>query len=141
MFREVLARLTLETQGHLDRAADPRDFARRTARLTSFFLDQLHGHHMIEDHHYFPKLMTLEPRLAQGFELLENDHQRLDENIEALAEATNLTVGLIRPGAADSAAGKVLNLLGLFDGFLDRHLTDEEELVVPIILQYGAPKI
>ena len=138
MFREVLSRLTLETRAHLDRETDAMEFARRTARLTSFFLNQLHGHHMIEDHHYFPLLTAQEPRLASGFTLLESDHLQLDENIDRLEKRTNHMLGRIRDGSADSGAGVVLDLLEDFDRFLHRHLTDEEELVVPIILEHGS---
>ena len=52
MFREVIGRIQLQTQGYLDGPA-PR-FAPELARYTGLFLSQLQGHHSIEDHHYFP---------------------------------------------------------------------------------------
>ena len=37
--------------------------------------------------------------------------------------------------------GRFLEQLTLTNRLLDRHLTDEEELIVPVILKYGAQDI
>jgi hypothetical protein len=44
--------------------------------------------------------------------------------------------GLGEPGAGRDAAGALLGELERFAVFLDRHLTDEEDLIVPVILEY-----
>jgi hemerythrin-like domain-containing protein len=139
MFRDVLARLQAESRAYLDHDADPGLFAHRSARLTQFFLEQLHGHHTIEDRHYFPLLSAHDPRLPAGFDLLERDHQALDVHIHDLAGTTNAMLRALQAGQGRTEAGRVTDLLGTFEAFLDRHLTDEEELVVPVILQYGSP--
>jgi hypothetical protein len=56
MFRRLQGMLLAETEGGLDRARDPRQVAAQLGRLASMFLNELHGHHTIEDVHYFPAL-------------------------------------------------------------------------------------
>lgn len=133
LFRDVLGRLQTGSRAYLDGTLDAREFAGDTGRHAGFLLNQLHEHHGIEDHHYFPQLAALEPRLAAGFELLDADHQALDGHIHALADTTN---ALLRNTGRDTA-GALDGHLALFARFLDRHLIDEEELVVPVILAHG----
>ncbi|MEL6571261.1 MAG: hypothetical protein AAFQ64_06370 [Pseudomonadota bacterium] len=38
-------------------------------------------------------------------------------------------------------ADSFLKQLGNLERLLDRHLTDEEELIVPVVLKYGAPEM
>jgi hypothetical protein len=92
---------------------------------------------MIEDHHYFPLLKALDARLEGGFELLDADHQALDAEIRALADAANEVLAAVRHGRpADAAAGGLAARLDAMGRLIDRHLTDEEELVVPVILDH-----
>ena len=140
MFREILTRLQSGTESYLNGDTDPRRYGRDTARLAQFFLQELHGHHSIEDHHYFPALQSLDWRLERGFTLLDADHHALDGHMNALAEQTN---GMLRGLESDDKLGPAGTLGKGLDGFgrfLDRHLTDEEDLVVPVILTY-APEI
>ena len=139
MFRQVLDQWQGETRGFLDRAADPRAHARQTARLGGFLIEGLHGHHPIEDAHYFPKLSGAEPRLARGFALLDSDHHALEAELAAMTDTANAHLrALAEPGSAPrDTAGALLARLDGFAGFLDRHLTDEEELVVPVILHHA----
>lgn len=105
-----------------------------------FFLQELHGHHSMEDHHYFPVLTVLDQRLERGFVILDADHHALDGHLNDLAEGTNAMLrGLSEPDPKQ-ATGALDNQLTGFAEFLDRHLTDEEDLVVPVILKY-APEI
>jgi iron-sulfur cluster repair protein YtfE (RIC family) len=140
MFRDVLGRLRKGSALYLDRQTDPRRHAAETARYAGFLLNELHGHHSIEDHHYFPALIGLDKRLVRGFELLDADHQALDGHIHAMADTTNAF--LRRLGETDERdRGAALDAaLARFETFLDRHLTDEEDLVVPVLLTY-APKL
>ena len=136
-FRRMQGILEGETRAFLDSDRDPRAFAQRLAQMASRFLDELHGHHNIEDHHYFPLLKTLDARLESGFELLESDHEAMDGAIHDLATATNAVLLAVREGTpADDAAGGLDGRLRDFGRLIDRHLTDEEELVVPVILDH-----
>ena len=51
--------------------------------------------------------------------------------------ANSLLRALPRPVEAGVQAGRFADRLAGFDRFLDRHLTDEEDLIVPVILRAG----
>lgn len=139
MFRDLLVRIQGQTRQFVDHEAEPQRFARQTAHLTGFLLNQLHGHHQVEDIQYFPLLSSLEPRLQPGFELLDADHHALDGFLHSLADGTNDLLENIRNGRpeAHTAAGRLEADLGRFALFLDRHLIDEEDLVIPTILHHA----
>jgi hypothetical protein len=135
IFRRLQGMLIEETRGFMEKGAEPRVFAGRLVRLANTFLGDLHGHHAIEDFHFFPRLQLLDARVASGFDLLEADHQEIDQRLHALAERANAVLAAIRDGAPTAdPAGRLEAELVRLQGFLDRHLTDEEELVVPVIL-------
>ena len=140
MFREILEKLQAGTRSYLDGQQDGEQYGRNTARMAQFFLQELHGHHSIEDHHYFPVLTVLDQRLERGFVILDADHHALDGYLNDLAEGTNAMLRGLSGTDPKVAAGALDEQLSGFAEFLDRHLTDEEDLVVPVILKY-APEI
>lgn len=136
-FRRMQGILETETESFLNRGREPAAYANGLAQVASRFLNELHGHHSIEDHHYFPLLKTLDARIAWGFDLLDADHQAMDGAIHRLAEATNAVLMAVRDGTpAEAAAGELHGQLRSFGRMVDRHLIDEEELVVPVILDH-----
>jgi len=137
MFRALIDRLTAESRAIVDRSAPPDRTIAATAKLAQLLLSELHGHHRIEDLHYFPRLATVEPRLHRGFEILDGDHHALDGHLASLADATNRLIRAEPIRQRAQAAALETTLVG-FGRFLDRHLVDEEDLVVPIILRHGA---
>lgn len=142
MFRDLLGRITADAEafldGRIEGRTEGRTHAARASRLTGLLLGELHGHHRIEDLQYFPVLSGLEQRLSAGFDLLDGDHHALDGHLHALAEDTNAALRALRSGAdAGAAVGAVHARLGRFAGILERHLIDEEELVIPVILHHA----
>lgn len=138
MFRSVLERVRDQTRAFMDGEREARMYGGETARLTGALLSQLHGHHQIEDMQYFPTLARLDERLKPGFDLLDQDHHALDAHLQALADDTNAVLQAIRDGAEQmTPAGRLEARLNRFATFLDRHLVDEEELVVPAILHHA----
>jgi len=138
MFRRLQGMLVAETERFLDRRQEGRAFGGQIVRLGQLYLTELHGHHTIEDVHYFPLLKGLDARLGAGFELLDSDHQAMDAGLRRLAEAANAVLTQLRAAGAPVQGGAEAlrkELLG-FGRLLDRHLTDEEELVVPVILEH-----
>jgi hypothetical protein len=104
----------------------------------------MHGHHQIEDFQYFPAFRRAEPRLGRGFDTLENEHAALRVDIDAaLAALAELRAAAER--ATGAAAGSALSLGA--DRYLEtaerlyaalvHHLDDEEDLVVPVLLEHG----
>jgi iron-sulfur cluster repair protein YtfE (RIC family) len=138
MFRQLLGQLTGDAELVLDRRLDIPGYAPRLSRFGGFFLNQLHGHHQIEDMHYFPQLAVLDLRIERGFAILDADHHALHGHLDAFATGANAVLSRARDeAAAREAAGEFHALLGRFHKMLERHLTDEEDLVVPVILKSG----
>lgn len=147
-FRSLLPRLDADL-GALDPfAIDGRAFSDALSRQMNSLLGGLEGHHGVEDQHYFPEFRRAEPRLGQGFDLLDADHDFIHRAIVTLSETA---VAVIRefagpvptPGAMrghlrdDLRAG-----LQAFEASLLRHLDDEEDLVIPFLLhRSGAERL
>lgn len=139
MFRELAASLrTVESEFRAGALAPP-EFPRRFVPRLQFLLSQLGVHHQIEDLHYFPIFRAADARLARGFDVLEGDHHAIHADMEQTALTAN---ALLRALAGEPAA---LRRCGddyaaasgaLLDGLI-RHLDDEEDLIVPLILDRG----
>ena len=137
-FRRLLGLMRTDAEALLDRRMEGEAWAPRLSRLGSHFVSDLHGHHHVEDDHYFPLLAARDPRLADGFALLDRDHQALDGHLAAfVADANAALQALGAEDALRAAAGRLRGNLQRLEGFIDRHLTDEEELIVPVILRDG----
>lgn len=135
-FRQMLEMIAADATASASGEMPADQYAPRLYRLASHMLGDLHGHHSIEDAHYFPQLRRLEPSVARGFDLLEADHQDLDARLHAFAEAVNGVLQAAQNGDLDRSrmepfAGTVTS----FHGLLDRHLVDEEEIVIPALLK------
>lgn len=140
MFRNVLNTLRSAAEDRIDGTLPRERHLHETQRYAGFLLNQLHGHHQIEDQHYFPQLAGLDARLARGFTLLDADHGALDGHIHGMAETVNAYLRAEEGDAERNSLGALQGALAAFEGFLNRHLTDEEDLIVPVILTY-APKL
>lgn len=90
MFRKVLAQLSLQCEQRLDNQIPSGGFARNVSRYGSLMVSELHGHHTIEDQHYFPVLISKDERLRTGFELLDADHHFLDASLQQFVDQANL---------------------------------------------------
>lgn len=138
LFRQLIDRMQGDAEAALDRQLDPLVYARKLSNLGGALVGELHGHHQIEDIHYFPVLQRLDKRLAPGFDLLDSDHHEIDAGLHRFAETAN---ELLRDpeGNLDFAlaCGPVRAEIIRLSGTLDRHLEDEEELVVPILLKFA----
>ena len=139
MFRELAATIqTVETQFR-EGALPPAEFPRHLVPRLQFLLSQLNVHHQIEDLHYFPIFRAAEARLARGFDVLEGDHHAIHEDMEQTAATANALLRALagepqalRQCGDDYAAASG----GLLKGLI-RHLDDEEDLIVPLILDRG----
>ncbi|WP_342069628.1 hemerythrin domain-containing protein [Yoonia algicola] len=139
MFRRLLGELRSGTEALLDRKIEVDRFAGLTSRYGGMLVNGLHEHHTIEDAHYFPKLVTKDARIAKGFAILDKDHHDLDEFLADFVGRANEVLGLTaKRNKLQTAAGHFQTELTKLEGLLDRHLIDEEELIVPVILRYGS---
>ena len=136
MFRRILEMLTAETEKRLDQKKDPMHFKAHVSKLGSKLVGELHGHHNIEDAHYFPVLAKKDARIARGFDILDRDHHALDEILHRYVEAANAAINADLKSTRE--VGTFLEETRSLERLLSRHLIDEEELVVPVILKHGA---
>lgn len=138
MFRQVAELITLDTQERLDDNSDPESYARRLARFGNMLVRNLHGHHGWEDHQFFPELEAADARFNRGLEMLETDHAEMDQILDDLTGSANRYLKLMdmSPKDADAEVSDILKASEGIQTFLKRHLTDEEDLVVPILLHH-----
>lgn len=137
MFRRLLDHLMQDSQQMLDGNMDHQTYQARLSRFGGMFVGDLHGHHHIEDAHYFPVLEKLDPRLETGFRILDADHHALDRCLQDFTNAANLVLQAPLASADRGVIGGFNHSLTDVKKLLDRHLIDEEELVVPVLLKHG----
>ncbi len=137
MFRRVLDVVSTELEDVLDDKMETPTFAAHLSRYGSFFVQELHMHHTVEDHQYFPRLRMMDKRLEKGFNLLDRDHHAIDADLNAFSEDANAVLSGFQ-GADDirPTLDRFARRLKGTHRLLDRHLVDEEELIVPVILKH-----
>lgn len=139
MFRDMGGLLTTAIGDYREGRKDAREFAAFFAPRLNFFLGNLDGHHNVEDHHYFPIFAAAETRLKRGFEVLDADHHMIHDALERNAETANAFLRALEESddkqrfAADAYADENSRLIAM----LKRHLDDEEDLIIPLILDRG----
>ncbi|MEE9319540.1 MAG: hemerythrin domain-containing protein [Granulosicoccus sp.] len=138
MFRRLGDLVRSETESYLDKARAPREYAARLHHYGGILVGNLHGHHGWEDHSYFPELSAADPRFDAGLKILEKDHEALNLVLETFTDSANRLINLIQHDdkLARDEAGKLHSTIETIEAFLQRHLSDEEELAVPIILHH-----
>lgn len=142
MFRRVVTDMKTDARQLLDTDLSADKFAHRLSRFGGMFVQGLHEHHTVEDTYYFPKLSQHDKRIAAGFDILDKDHHAIDAHLNTFVANANAVLN-----ARDNTAmlhektGEFEAGLMQLERLLDRHLNDEEELIVPVILKFGAPNM
>lgn len=138
MFRRLTEAVRKDTEQYLDNRQEAGDFASRLAYRGNALVGSLHGHHGWEDMEYFPELSAADPHFDAGLAILENDHKVLDAILEEFTDSAIQTLGLIdsQDKTARDEAAKVHACASVIEKLLARHLVDEEELAVPIIIHH-----
>lgn len=139
MFRDIGASLEDASTRFREDEIGAREFAAFFAPRLQFFLEQLHAHHHVEDDHYFPIFRRAESKLAHGFEMLERDHDAIAGCIDNSVTAANAFLRALDGPREDvaRAAETYAESGGILVRKLTRHLDDEEDLIVPLILDRG----
>ncbi len=140
MFRELAGTIEAIMAQFRSGKLSATDFPRQLAPRLQFMLEQLGAHHQIEDLHYFPVFRAADERLARGFDVLEGDHHHIHGDIDKTVETANALLRVLAASDGDilarcgddyaGASGKLIK--GLM-----QHLDDEEDLIVPLILDRG----
>ena len=142
-FRDMSGKLQSASVDFREGVVTPEEYRAWFAPRLRMFLTHLNGHHQIEDYQFFPLFGAAEPRLLRGFEVLEADHHSIHAAMQATAEAAN---ALLRAPETDAdalrSAGNRYAAAG--DALLKkltRHLDDEEDLIIPLILDRSEPAL
>jgi hypothetical protein len=129
------ARLAAALDG-LGEGDTPR--ARGLRRWYGGYHGELHGHHALEDHLWFPVLAERVPTFAEHTDRIEREHHLLDDALRGVETALDRLVDSEATGAArqdaHDAACELSSLLDLHLGFEDadilplyvRHFSDDE---------------
>ena len=136
-FRGYAAMLKDSAGDFREGLVNPDRFRSAFAPRLQVFLSHLEGHHRIEDHQFFPLFGAAEPRLVKGFEVLEKDHDAIHRAMDRMVETANAFM--------QTPAGDRDSMRFVGDDYLEaserliqmlaRHLDDEEDLIVPLILE------
>ena len=138
-FRDLGAQLKAGTLDFREGRRDAAGYRAWFQPRLGYFLSGLQGHHQIEDHQFFPLFGAAEPCLMRGFEVLERDHDTIHQamlDVVATANAFLRAPDTDRDSlraAADGCAETGEALLAK----LIHHLDDEEDLIIPLILDRG----
>ena len=137
-FRYLAELVHRETAQFLDGDIAGEAFGQDLAYYGDALVQNLHGHHTWEERSYFPELIAAEPRCREGFETLNADHHLLDEILEQFTLQSNRVIKLLQldEKQAVEEARLLLTICETLKTVLNRHLDDEEELAVPIILHH-----
>jgi hypothetical protein len=102
-------------------------------------LNNLHHHHTIESSHAFPLLSAAEPLMANGFALLDRDHDAIEHLLSSMTDAANALILAGRERGADLTplAAALAEQIDHTTALIGRHLWDEEEIVVPVLTARG----
>jgi hemerythrin-like domain-containing protein len=139
MFRRLDQIIRSGAEAALRERTEAADFKPWLVQHLRWLLGGLEEHHQVEDFHYFPVFRRAEPRLAAGFELLERDHEALHTAIGGMVLRAN---AVLTAEVTDSARFRA-DLARFHDAHVElgrdllRHLDDEEDLVIPLLLERG----
>jgi hypothetical protein len=100
-------------------------------------ITHMHGHHSIEDFQFFPIFAAAEPKLGRGFEVLESDHVAIHDALARTVADANAFLAASDVDAMRRAADAYAASHDALLKRLDRHLLDEEDLIIPLILDRG----
>jgi iron-sulfur cluster repair protein YtfE (RIC family) len=139
MLRRLMSGMRSGTEALLDRNLEGPRYLAMISRYGGMFVNGLHEHHTVEDTHYFPRLSAKDARIEKGFQILDKDHHDLDAFLTGFVSRANDVVGAgVDRENLQTTAGRFQEELTKLERLLDRHLVDEEELIVPVILRYGS---
>ncbi len=138
MFRRVSSTVVKDAERFLDGDKSADDYINLLVYRGGSLINNLHGHHGWEDHSYFPELSKADSRFDAGLEILEKDHVDLNKVLVSFTQTANRAIALIESGDNKhrNEMGQLHSTALAIEALLQRHLSDEEELAVPIILHH-----
>ena len=139
MFRALVRTMARAHQSYLNQSVGADGLLKVLKPRAKLFIEQFHIHQRIEEEIFFPRFSAFDHRFAHGFDVLEADHDVLhDQLVELQLRTIKLEKALTdltddpRPLVERSQC-----TIERMRALLQRHLLDEEELAVPMILHHG----
>ena len=123
--------LTQISEAYIDGEFDWAEYRSQILKRINMHILKLHQHHGVEDDGFFPEFIRMYPQLQAGFEILGRDHEYLNALLDKLQIQND---ALAKSEGEDKALAEQLHetLVKVTD-LLQQHLTDEEDLVIPIL--------
>lgn len=121
----------------------PGEAFRGIIEFASQLVQHAHQHHHIEDSHFFPRFAQWFPELIHPLSLLDGDHQILSEVLADMEKVAHLMVGehSANPESVANLQRLTESMLASstsLDTLFRRHISDEEEICIPIMLKMNA---
>jgi hypothetical protein len=141
LFRELSVQSGGMTADLRDGRTSPTTFLPLFQRRMGLLLGELDMHHRVEDDYYFPTFAAAAPKLQKGFDILDNDHGVIHRAMYSLGTTSRELIAALsgevagRDGDAPRVAERLAGEIEGFDRTLLRHLEDEEDLIIPLILE------
>jgi len=137
-FRQAAALLNDQSEQMQEAQIDPDRFLANLGYYGRGLVQNLHGHHTWEDRKFFPELSSADNRFDHGLDMLEGDHVQMDALLDGFSRTVNrvLLLSQMAPDQVQDEVPVLVEQTGALRNFLKRHLSDEEDLVVPILLHH-----
>lgn len=127
---QVLGDIESLMDSDADDAMDELPRYKRANHLAPQLIAVAHSHHHAEDHIYFPKYLESYPSLSRLFTLLEADHRVLEQSLDDLTSS----MAELRHHKNQASVAKAHSDASKLGKVINRHLDDEEDIVMPAIL-------
>jgi Hemerythrin HHE cation binding domain len=141
LFRELSVLTRGMTTDFREGRTSPTTFLPLFQRRMGLLLGELDRHHHVEDDYYFPTFARAAQKLQKGFDILDHDHGVIHGAIYRLGTASRDLIAALsgdmsgHDGEAPRVAERLAGEIEGFDRTLLRHLEDEEDLIIPLILE------
>lgn len=99
---------------------------------------QLEQHHAMEDQVYFPKFVTLIPRLKAPMEMLDQDHIELGHIMHEMNDSLD-RLATIQPARRDLAT--LHQQARQLRHCLKMHIENEEDIIMPDLMEIGIERL
>jgi iron-sulfur cluster repair protein YtfE (RIC family) len=132
MFRQHATLLAAATDAWSGKTLPALNYLRTAVPRAASFVHVLHMHHHAETDMAFPAVAVAAPEMARAFAVLDRDHAQIEPMLERVERVIETRDPRIDPMASELAAALPPLLAAL-----DRHLNDEEDIIVPALVVRG----
>ena len=140
LFRKITFSINSIIEKTLDNKMSSEDFIHQYSQHMSLMLKNLDSHHLVEDNYIFPRFYDKSQKFIYGLDLLENDHHLIHNSIDNMIFVGNKLIKSVSSNSnydIKDSLGKYKIISDNFNELLTSHLNDEEDLLIPLVIQHG----